>query len=857
MVTDVTAGPAKDHLDSRPRVLMLPSATGSRLIVLVVAMLTSGLFVGTAVYNAILGQSWVRGVNSCLNTAANGTQARSMLSCAASGEWQRATFALTATVIITAVAAAIMLLAPSVLRRRRKLRSAVEFSGAIARLADLAREVGVRAPALLVGRASQRDAFCLGYPGHYAIVLPIALALKPSAPVFEAVARHELAHILHHDVAVSWLARSVWYALAPALAFPLVLFVAHGDAELGLDYVWRAVVLAAVVLLVQRAVLRSREHDADLRACYAPGVEPVLVNLLARQRSSTRPLARLRAMHPDGPQRREVIERPERVTRIGVLDGTTIGFLAALALPLLDSTLNALVVDNSNALFVSVAGTVLIGVLLGTTLGVGLWRQAVVSRAVGARPQVTGIVLGMLLGTVLGQIVSFANVGLGSLTGADHPLVILVVALAMTGTTALVAGLGVLWSGSAGRLSVPGGVWVPAAAFAVMLFAGVLWASDLLQNAWDQGGWAIAGQLPLLTLATAPMGFLILILAIASGWSLRSTSPLIPIWLSPGRPSTSAAGSSAVPRLRLTLLAGLVGGIAGGLVLAGFQLIAGTATTDEDLVRRVLTFEWVAGGAGSAAFLALALTCGRRGVGAGLLAGPLATDVVVLIFFILNWIHGGSITMHVLSGFLLAAVVVGLLLSVLAACLSLGSDSLRRTAYRPSALQVCAVTVLLSATVSAATLSARNTIVPVVTEVYESSSSSGVPSSSQDVQFYLVGVVPLLSNERLSIGTNMTAIVNDSTATQPEKGQMILDRIVTPLQQDLAAAQNFQSPDPAVNEVHQYAILALQYSITAYQTFAQALNTGSSPLLQQGLAERDRAFAEWHTWILGAGALPR
>lgn len=852
-MTGLSAASPEGYSGRRLRVLSLPSATTLSLIVLAVAMLAAGLFVGTALYNSLFGASWIRDVEACMNNAPAGAASSEevQLSCAAPGEHQRAMIAVAVTTIIGLVAVATVVLAPRVLCHRRRLRPGVGFDAAKARLAELALGAGVRVPALMVGPAAQRDAFCFGRPGRYVLALPKALAIRPGLPVFEAVVRHELAHIAHHDVALSWLARSIWYALAPALALPLALFAAHGDLKLTLDYLWRAVVFATVILLVQSAVLRAREHDADLRACDGPGVEPVLMGVLAGLRPPVAsPARRLLAVHPDGSQRRRAIQQPERVTQLTAVDGLTVGFLATLTLPLLGSIFGALVLSNPNAFIVTVAGTLVIGPLLGATLGVALWRQAVVARAAGTQSRVVRVVLGVLIGAVLGQAVSFDNVGLGSLTGTEHPLAALGITLAMGGATVLLAGLGELWAGAAGRIRRPAGVWVPAAMLAALLYAGVLWAADIVQHTWDQAEWALASQLPSTILASAPMALLVVVLAIAAGWALRSASCATPGWLLPGAAPAPLSG----PRLGPVVLAGLSGGVAAGLVLGIYQAIAGLATGNEELVRRVFAYQWAAGAAGSAVLLGLYLLCGRRGSAAGLLAAPVAAGTVVVIFFILSGVHGGSLTLGDVSRFTRAALVLGLLLSVSAALLTFGTGG--RHSGRPArTVLICLLAIPLAAAVATAAVLGQNILVPVATDAL--SPGARPPDYLAEDLFYEQDMVPALANVRTRLGPVLDAIIKDPSTTPQVKAQLLRTQVIAPLSQSLASAQTFHSADAAVNNVHRHVLIALQYSVNAYQTIAQGLEMHSSAMLQQGITERNRANSEWHTWVLGAAALPR
>jgi Zn-dependent protease with chaperone function len=173
---------------------------------------------------------------------------------------------------------------------------------------------------LFVGTTALRDAFCYGRPGRYRIALPTGLVIRPTSASFDAVVRHELAHVAHRDVALSQMVHSVWYALTPLLLLPLVLSLAHGDLSVLPDYVWRAAVLAAVVLLAQRAVLWSREHDADLRAGQATGAGQAMTAALSsiRRPPATR-LRRALARHPDVTARLDVLRNPERTDAVTIV----------------------------------------------------------------------------------------------------------------------------------------------------------------------------------------------------------------------------------------------------------------------------------------------------------------------------------------------------------------------------------------------------------------------------------------------------------------------------------------------------------------------------------------------------------
>ena len=126
---------------------------------------------------------------------------------------------------------------------RRRLRAAgTPLAPAVERFDALAREVGIaRAPKLVVGPSTLRDAFSYGTPGRYRVALPPAIIVRWRDPrTFDPLVRHELAHVAYHDVAAAWLARSMWLVVAPLLMLPFLTALVFGDFTVLPSYVWRA-----------------------------------------------------------------------------------------------------------------------------------------------------------------------------------------------------------------------------------------------------------------------------------------------------------------------------------------------------------------------------------------------------------------------------------------------------------------------------------------------------------------------------------------------------------------------------------------------------------------------------------------
>ena len=297
--------------------------------------------------------------------------------CLAPLELSWASYAVAGVLVVALGALLVVVLAPTMIIRRRSLRPlGPALLPAGRRVLAFCAEAGVRRPPrLVVGTYRQRDAFCLGFPGRYVIVLPPALAVRPDTPQFAATFRHEVAHVRHHDVAFAKLAQSAWYVVAPLLLVPLGLFLATGDDDILVGYLWRAAVLAVVIEVAARAALRSREHSADIAAAVPIGAAAFEATLALTVRPPVSGPRWLLARHPATAARIAVVREPGTVAAVGPADAAVVAFLVALVLPILDLLFTGLFVDGGQDVGL-LASALLLGPLAGATLGVGLWREA-------------------------------------------------------------------------------------------------------------------------------------------------------------------------------------------------------------------------------------------------------------------------------------------------------------------------------------------------------------------------------------------------------------------------------------------------------------------------------------------------
>jgi len=832
----------------RPAVLALPTSTTLRMVVVAVALLVSALFVGTALHNALLGQAWDAAVRVCVGPSGLLSTTAEQLSCQAPAERRRAMVALLVAVLAVALAAMVVALAPVVVRRRRRLVPAdPRFARAVQVVADLAATAGVRAPGVLIVPGTASDPFCVGRPGDYRIALPRKLALLGNPALFEALVGHEVAHLAHRDVALSWLARSLWYVLGPLLAVPILIALVRGEPALALDILWRAVVLIAVVLLVVRGLMRAREYDADLRAAQIFAAGHVLGAELSRHPAARRGWRTAVAWHPEPYRRRAVLADPTAAAQLTWLDGLTLGFLIALALPIVGGIASALFFGVPVAGFVAFVGAVVLGPLFGATVGVGLWRHALAARAVGRRRGTGPVALGVLAGGLLGQLVSLARVGLGA------PQLLLFVPVALAGTTVLVGGLGELWVWGIGRTRRPAAVWVPAALLGAAAATAALWAAPQAQLLLEFGGWALLAAWLTTPGALVFPGVVAVLLAVAAGWAIRPRRDgSLPGWW--GGPSVPAAvpGGGAV-------FAGLAAGMAGGVALAVYRAVAGAATSDVDKIQLVDAGVLGSGLVGVAVVVVLGLARGAAGAASGLLAGPVAALTVAAWFLVTVALAGGNplpLTAHVLGG----ALACGFLVTICAAALTgaLAVPPLRSTAL------VVAIALVMGAATAGTAMAARQSLVPGLSAVLPGYSeiegavvpTQPVPSVDPVVprEFYADVVArPLLDGRVAS-----SSAFRDLQAERPPANvaaTRIRAEILPLLRQMLDGAQSVRIDDPRTREVHSHAVAGAQLHVRGFEMLVEALDQDDQQLADQASALLADGNAEWQQWAAGVQEL--
>ena len=585
----------------RVNVLALPAPTTGLYLLFIAALLAVGLFVGSWMHNVVLGREWVQELGRCL--ALDFAQQQQ---CTAPLEIRRGLWSLAGAGVMAVFAVAVMFVVPLMIRRRRALQvPAPKHSAVVERFGHLASEAGLRrVPKLFIGPARMGDAFSFGRPGSAAVALPpkiVGLLVRPGPA--DGVVLHEFAHIRHRDVELAWLARSSWYVTLVVLLVPVVGAIWEGPSLLPY-YLWRAALLAVVVEIVTAALLRSREHDADLRAGQG-SYEKVSASLgLLGTGTPATWIRRLRRRHPTRAARVTVLNAPSKAATSDFLRSLSAGALAGIVGPLVVGTATALLTGSGVVLGGIWASAVVTGSLLGFTVGLDLWRSRFAAALADADPAGQGklplaaqglpgvfkVAAGVAVGLALGQVLSLAGIGQDVSAPVD-PLTLIAPIIAGLGTVFICAAFASIGLPLALMARHPWHFWLPVALLSTATFVVTTWMADSLDLALTNFGWLGAALWIQYGYDEWPGIGVALVLGIAAtiaafyGQFVRGREARDWMYFnnddggldSQRRPHLKAPGSS----FWLPLILGLVAGIAGSIFLVSQLLLISPIRTAE------------------------------------------------------------------------------------------------------------------------------------------------------------------------------------------------------------------------------------------------------------------------------------
>jgi Zn-dependent protease with chaperone function len=672
---------ASSEVVRRVNVLAFPAPTTGLYLLFIAALLAVGLFVGSWMHNLVLGKEWIQALNSCLALEVN--QQRG---CTAPAELRRGLWSLAGACLVAGLTVAVLYAVPSVITRRRSLKLPLpKHQAVVERFAQLASQARLhRIPTLYLGPARMGDAFSFGRPGSPAVTLPpkvVGLLVRPGPA--DGVVLHEFAHIRHRDVELAWMARSAWYVALLFLLFPIVGALWEGPSILPY-YLWRGALLAVVVEIVTAALLRAREHDADLRAsAELQSLEVVRSSLGLLGAGTPRNwLRRLRMRHPTRTERFDVLESPHIVASSSFPQALSAGLLAGVLGPLVVSTASPLLSGTDIVLGGIWTSAVVTGSLLGLTVGLDVWRsQFAASLARGTDGQglqtMRGVFLtaaGVSVGLALGQLVSLAGIGQDVSAPLD-PITLIAPMIAGLGTVFICAAFGTICLPIAFLVTRPWHFWFPAVLLNIAIFIVASWVGDSLGLAltgfgwlgaylWTQYGydeWPGIGLAVLLTI----VAFLASLLGRMShrrgarDWMYFPSHTSATTYSSP---AFSATGNT----LRFPLLLGLSAGLGGSVFLVSQLLVISLSTPEaaaqaNSIWISTTVFCWVALSA------ILTLINPVAGPAKVFIAGPLSLTLCVLGVAVFWFASTDSAPLDLLMSIWAPAMARGLAVSIIIA----------------------------------------------------------------------------------------------------------------------------------------------------------------------------------------------
>jgi heat shock protein HtpX len=157
---------------------------------------------------------------------------------------------------------------------------------------DLARRAGLPQPRCYVIPQASPNAFATGRnPSHAAVAATQGILEVLNEQELEGVIAHELAHIKHRDILISSVAATLAAAIMMISRFALFWGgTRHDDREGGNPIAALATVILApaAAMLIQAAISRSREYDADAGGAAIAGSPLGLVSALRKIESAAR-----------------------------------------------------------------------------------------------------------------------------------------------------------------------------------------------------------------------------------------------------------------------------------------------------------------------------------------------------------------------------------------------------------------------------------------------------------------------------------------------------------------------------------------------------------------------------------------
>jgi len=164
---------------------------------------------------------------------------------------------------------------------------------------ELAKERAMPLPAIFVSDMAQPNAFATGRdPQHASVAVTKGILQLLDERELRGVLAHELSHVTNRDILISSIAAAIGMSITFLARFAL--FFGGGDDNrgggFGILFAWILAPIAAAI--IQMAVSRSREYQADESGAYLSKDPDALANALRKLESATRQVPPPRSVSP-------------------------------------------------------------------------------------------------------------------------------------------------------------------------------------------------------------------------------------------------------------------------------------------------------------------------------------------------------------------------------------------------------------------------------------------------------------------------------------------------------------------------------------------------------------------------------
>ncbi|MCG5211770.1 M48 family metalloprotease [Streptosporangium soli] len=356
---------------------MLPPPSLVRLRLLFLTVVAGSTF-GGYVFLVLGRESWPAANRVCAEASQVATDGiTALLDCTDRLHLQQSLVPMAGPALVALLTVVAYLAAPRLLERREhawRWADPPPEVTSIVTAADLP-----RTPTLMIStRARRASPLAYGRARAHRIMLPTAFPLRMAkGSAASAVSLlHELGHLRNRDVDRSYLAVFSVLLFVPVVAAPVVVAASAWNEAFDWSLCWRLAVLTVLTGATFVAVLRAREHDADLWARRAMGAEVTRVVKAASAERSW-----WIRLHPTIEERRKVLERPGLTMRASVAESFGTGLAAGvviLELSVLAET--ALPIEPVLAYWLAALP---ITVTMTGIVGLAVWRATARSEAEG------------------------------------------------------------------------------------------------------------------------------------------------------------------------------------------------------------------------------------------------------------------------------------------------------------------------------------------------------------------------------------------------------------------------------------------------------------------------------------------